>query len=928
MPPGRPPKRPGEAGIESLDSPGGCKLQKLDRDRPAPNDFSSVVKSKLQSYTRTGQACDRCKVRKIRCDALPEGCSHCINQNLECYVTDRVTGRTERRGYMQELEREKMDMLNHIRHLEKLLQSKGVEMKPWHSTSFPAKEGPNVAFDEGINHGMMHESATKEQWSQIGSSIWVKDPPSKIPVADISHALVEPRPADTQLGVGTDHAPLTSIQGTTLSILGSTIDMGSIDAPDMDEPTFMTEARPPLYNKSLQALLQSCTQVNPPLRVDLPPRGDAFTYAEWYFLMIYPFHPILHKPTFMTLLTRFYDDPNFQPTVAETVIVHMVFASIYLQYGLRNQDLPKQKAHLNDLSNKHYHFAASKFFDLASSHTLSDVQALTMICAHTMRFPKPGPSILMTNYTLSMALDLGLHRAWRKPGEGTNLENELRKRIWWTLLGTSVALNGRMGRPMPLRLEEIDVEFPEMIPDELLTEEGVDTTKAGKCTYEIGVMAFKITMLFLEMYANIYCARRDPDRYLAVVEALEAQLKAWRDNLPNGLRLSGAENDNPMFPLYAEYMALEFRLSLRHPGTNATNDPKMIATNTKICGEVASDMLRIVHKLYRLKSLDTTWHCISIYIVAIFSTLVEHWQRRHDITAAELQVLREDMGHWLDIIAETQSLIGSGAGIHDAVGAITDRTIAWIEHDRFRNSTVEPVPPPPTQLPQDMLKHSPHTPPYTTGMATTPTPNAGAMVNGSMNHIMPTPRNSYYPEPTADSGAYPLPYTDAPATNGITYEADNSFLYPHAAGQVVAAQAHAHAQAHVQAQTQAQAQVPIQANEHHPLTTFAAQASQMTPPADIMWRQQPPPPPPPSSSGAGNTWHHWTGAIVDSQDRYSANALMSLGGSGPTRATTPNMASSTAPNDMGLGVDMPPVATTTAAMQWPLLLFSEGMGGA
>ncbi|KAI1076207.1 hypothetical protein F5B20DRAFT_557099 [Whalleya microplaca] len=931
MPPGRPPKRPGEPGIDPLNSPGGCKFHKLDRDRPAPNDFSSVVKSKLQSYTRTGQACDRCKVRKIRCDALPEGCSHCINQNLECYVTDRVTGRTERRGYMQELEREKMDMLNHIRDLEKVLQSKGVEVKPWHSTSFPAKEGPSMGFDDGVGHSM--HGTPKEQWTPLGSSIWVKDLPTRIPMADIPHTIVEPRPVDTHLGVGSDHALMSSIKGTTLSILGSTIDIGSFDVPDMDEPSPLADARSPRYNKSVQALLQSCMRVNPPLQVDLPPRGDAFTYAEWYFLMIYPFHPILHKPTFMNLLTRFYDDPNFQPTVAETTMVHMVFASIYLQYGLRNQDLPKQKAHLNDLSNKHYHFAASKFFDLASSRTLYDVQALAMVCAHTMRFPKPGPSSLMTSYTLGMAIELGLHRAWKKPGEGTNLENELRKRIWWTLLGTSVALNGRMGRPMPLRLEEIDVGFPEMIADELLTEDGVDTTKPGKCIYEIGVMTFKITTIFLEMYANIYCARRDPDRYLLTVEALEEQLRTWRDDLPEGLKLTGAESDNPMLPLYAEYMALELRLSLRHPGASITNDPKLIATNTRVCEEVANDMLRIVHKLYRLKSLDTTWYCISIYVAAIFSTLTAHWERRHEISAAEVQLLHEDMGHWLDILAETQSLMGSGMGLRDAVGAIVDRTIAWIEHDRFRNST-EPLPP--SHLSQDMLKHSPHTPPYTTGMAPSPNPNTGAM-NGSMGHIMPTPRNSYYPETTPDSGAYPLPYTDAGATNGITYEADNSFLYPQAAGQVVAAQAHAHAQAqvqqaHVQAQTQAQAQVSIQAPDHNPLTTFATQATQMTQPADIMWRQQPPPPQPPPSSGGGggsNTWHNWTAAIVDNQDRYSANALMSLGGSGPRGGPPSHVAVGSAPGDMGLGVGMPAsVATTTAAMQWPLLLFSEGMGGA
>lgn len=59
MPPGRPPKRSGSG--DSPDNQIKCKLPRLDRS--APNDFSSVVKSKLQSYTRTGQACDRCKVR-------------------------------------------------------------------------------------------------------------------------------------------------------------------------------------------------------------------------------------------------------------------------------------------------------------------------------------------------------------------------------------------------------------------------------------------------------------------------------------------------------------------------------------------------------------------------------------------------------------------------------------------------------------------------------------------------------------------------------------------------------------------------------------------------------------------------------------------------------------------------------------------------
>lgn len=59
--PGRPLKRSAgssDDGQASRDIPAKVKLPRLDRGQ----DFSSVVKNRLQSYTRTGQACDRCKV--------------------------------------------------------------------------------------------------------------------------------------------------------------------------------------------------------------------------------------------------------------------------------------------------------------------------------------------------------------------------------------------------------------------------------------------------------------------------------------------------------------------------------------------------------------------------------------------------------------------------------------------------------------------------------------------------------------------------------------------------------------------------------------------------------------------------------------------------------------------------------------------------
>ncbi|KAJ3566039.1 hypothetical protein NPX13_g7284 [Xylaria arbuscula] len=787
---------------------------------------------------------------------------------------------------------------------------------------------------------------TREPWSQPSAPTWSKDQPAVMSMAANSHNSAGPRPADAHLGVGVDQAPLSSIKGTTLSILGSTIDIGSIDIPDMDEPPASAQGSS-LYNKSVQALQQSIMNINQPLPIKLPPRQDAFTYAEWYFVMIHPFHPVLHKPSFMTLLGQHYDNPNYTLSAAEEVVIHMVFAAIYLQYGIRNREQSaEQRAHLNDLSNKHYHYGLSKFFYLITSRTLIGLQALSMLVTHTMRFPKPDSSSILASYAVNLAIEMGYHRAWKKPGEGTNLENELRKRVWWVILSTAVVLNGRMGRPMPIRLEDMDVEFPQLIPDEQLTETGVDTSIPGRCDYDIGVASSRMATLYLEMFADIYCAKKDPKRYLAIVDGLEKQLQSWREHLPEGLRIGDVqapEKESRMSAIYASVSALEFRLCLRHPSVAATDDPEVLAANTRICGEVAKAMLQHARKLYQLKCLDTTWYCNAVYVAAIFSDLVAHWDRRHEITAAEVQSLREDMKTWLTILAETGTLMGSGTRLRDAVCSIIDRTIAWIERDRLQNTTNGTLAP--SHPSPDAIKRESHSPSYTTmsinSNSSSTLNNTSDQLTDAKEHAIPPGSNNYYTETTTSNNSttyQPLNYTNTPthASNGITYDPNNSYMYPQAPGPVTTAQAQAQAEAQARAQAQAQAQAHAQAQaqaqvhaqaqhsqvhvpNHNPLTSFASQATQITPP-DVMWR--------PQSSG-GNTWHDWTAAVVDNQDRYSANALMSLGGANNHRPSGSILDGNDA-NTMNvgtMGMSNPAMTTSSAQMQWPLLLFTDGVGG-
>jgi hypothetical protein len=570
---------------------------------------------------------------------------------------------------MQQLEREKIAMLTHIRDMEKLLQNTGIEVRPWEWRAY-GQFPPGFSYDSMGN--VIPDAQSKDQWAQRGT-LWIKNyqgASQGLPatgsqrysnIGYTRNSLLESRPTEGFLGVHSDKAPLSSIKGTKLSILGTTIDMTSFDAPDMDEPAPGTAPGSPLYNKSLGALYKSLMGLNPKLdNIDLPSRQDAFDYSEWYFLMIHPFMPVLHKPSFYTLLQRIYDEEGFKPTTCELVTAHMVFALIFFQYGVRgNRDEPEHQARLNDLSNKHYHWALGHFYDLAIDNSITAVQGLAMIAVHTRNFPKPECSVTVSKFALHRAIELNLHRAVKLPGGGTNIENEVRKRVWWSILGLAVTLNGRLGRPMPIALEEFDVELPAAVSDQYITDEGIsETPHLTACEFLVGFTTFRMVPLYLEMFATIYSVRRDPTKYVDVVCGLEQGMKAVESSVPDELRSDKCPMDRQMFALHLEGACLEYHLCLRHPSVCMTNDASFCAENTRVCEETARKLLDVVTRLLDLQCLDTTWYQFSVYVAAIFTSLVAHWERRFKTTPDEIVKLRTEMEMWMRVVNEIGITLG------------------------------------------------------------------------------------------------------------------------------------------------------------------------------------------------------------------------------------------------------------------------------
>lgn len=216
-----------------------------------------------------------------------------------------------------------------------------------------------------------------------------------------------------------------------------------------------------------------------------------------------------------------------------------------------------------------------------------------------------------------------------------------------------------------------------------------------------------------------------------------------------------------------------------------------------------------------------------------------------------------------------------------------ERTISWIEHDsKQKDSTalVQTIKPDPADSSPFQLAAQPQAPQNVTGN----TADAAA--------------KSFYSDSASQNGSTPYPslaYAEQPSSNSLAttaaFEANNSYSYTPGG-------------------VQAPGGTDENSAETNPLIAFASQATQhvadpsgTAAAAELLWRQ---------SASHGNTWHDWTAAMADSQDRYSANALLTLGGgSRDPGAVTVTVTVTEAATVAEMA------AVTAPVGQWPLLLF-------
>lgn len=568
-------------------------------------------------------------------------------------------------------------------------------------------------------------------------------------------------------------------------------------------------------------------------------------------------------------------------------MIHTMFAIMHSQYAARAPQNAQHKVELNQSSNFHYHYALGFFAQLVTNHTLSDIQALTMLCLHARNCPKPGACWTMTSIVLNLAIDLGLHRSakrWAPTTERSVLDIEIRKRVFWSLLTVHVITAGNLGRPMALRSDDWDVEMPEAVDDELLSENGIDTSRPGKCNFLVGVQSFQVLPIKLDLYNNIYAVRRSPRTYVETVLQLERRISDWEENWPPEIRHESAA-DHELGRVHAQYLAiwpLHIRLLLRHPSLSLATSPEFNGQNLTICMDVSRKMLSHVKQIQRYKSLDGTWQTGALYVLAVATTLFGHWERRDQITETDLAALKEDMDSWSSIIGDMSSMLGmstasswtkedayakagSGNRLQNAVRVPMDRTIGVLAQ-YLASKTVPSGPSPSRQSTQPSQDLPSAQTPIPNGYNhfnkyrsyTTPTETAGNHNHTGSSYLphnptMPPPAHPSRPQTayTEPQYTYQTPYTNISSTYVSTSHNTTGALPATAAAAT--------------AYLNNYSPQPPQLNPDYPSSSTATNYNTY------------------HSPGSPTSWRNWAGDMASDLEpgaeyMNSASALMQLGG--------------------------------------------------
>ncbi|KAK2731187.1 fungal specific transcription factor [Colletotrichum kahawae] len=480
------------------------------------------------SNFRNVSACNRCRLRKNRCDQKLPSCASCAKAGVACVGYDPITKKEIPRSYVFYLE-------TRVEQLEALLANNNILFPPAENLelcSRPGTEPPRSTTDAG--HSARSESIDGSGPAKTNSvhrpdldKAKKAEGGAQTGMLDIV-APSKPRSLASASGVSFNRVVFAAVQYSVSDQNGS--DRAGKGLP-IGSGTSMRDSFFGLHTK-------------PTIRpANFPDRDVGMRLVTLYFEHANPQIPILHRGEFMQMFDQAYASPGGPKGPRELYMLNMVFAigcgvivgepvkSDGSGAGPRN---PPDANKFGQAQPEEYHASAIVHLEACLGNSgggLEVLQAVLLLANFALLRPVPPGLWYIIGVAVRLAVDLGLHyedgsdvaKAMMDPlgkikeengemnesGETRSREKgrrlfirDMRRRLWWCTYSLDRLVSTCVGRPFGISDQVITTEFPSLLDDQYITPTGfleVPPDSAEPSYKHVAYHYFKLRLLQSEI---------------------------------------------------------------------------------------------------------------------------------------------------------------------------------------------------------------------------------------------------------------------------------------------------------------------------------------------------------------------------------------------------------------------------------------------
>ncbi|PYI21607.1 acetate regulatory DNA binding protein FacB [Aspergillus violaceofuscus CBS 115571] len=453
-----------------------------------------VIKVGNSAQSRIAQACDRCRSKKIRCDGVRPCCTQCANVGFECKTSDKLSRRAFPRGYTESLEERVRALESEVRDLKNLLDEK----------------------DEKIDVlSRIHSFSTSSQ-AKANATARSPSAPVKHNQPAVEEAVIRVR----QLSQSQDANEHTVCAGVSST-------QGYVDA-FVNKLSDQNRLPPNFSIKALTAAPPSISRSRIDQTLKTPPRLVSDQLINIFFQEWAPLYPVVHRPTILKAYEQYLSSTeSLRDNKHNLTQLNLIFGIAALASASRTNQDPaffedNWSPMLESISND------------ISIHTLQCYVLAQMYCMAKGDYSSLG---LYRGSAVNLCHQLRLHQS-QKRFAANPLVAETRKKVFWCQYVLDRFTAALTGLPVVLREQDIQIEYPEDIDDENVTETGFLPTLPGETTrISSSIALFAASRVLNKALEDVYPGDGDYDISLPKMRLVAEQLDEWVKGLPTHLRL-------------------------------------------------------------------------------------------------------------------------------------------------------------------------------------------------------------------------------------------------------------------------------------------------------------------------------------------------------------------------------------------------------